>query len=615
MPELDIPSPGPSGDREGSFVASVYSHDSNDILSKPLGPSAPAATGNTTDSASPTNAVGADTSGTSEDADKSEIGSKDDTSSLEAIESLHRIATAADSVHSREEEMSQIISRTTVRSYTAPLPVMGGNKKYPPLIGDREQFRVEFDGPDDPLNPLNWGLLKKIVTTGIAAYPSMVVGWGSSSIAPGLEAIKAHWHVGTPVAALTVTVYVTGFALGPIFWGPVSEISGRKMPLIVSSFLFTCFAFATATAKDYQTLVISRFFMGACGSAPLAVVPALMADIYNTLIRGQATSIFILTVVAGPMLSPVVGGFITFSYLGWRWTQYITGIMAALGLVLLFFAPETYHAKVLSFKARELRERTGNWAIYSTYDTLETDVKTIAHVTLIRPIFMLFVEPVLTILTIYHGIVYGIIYLCLEGIPYTFGRYYYWQKGVLFLPYLGMLVGTITSMLINIFVFEPIFRKQLVASGKPVEPELRLPLAMFGSIIFPLGIFLFVWSAKYQAFWFVPVVGVALIGVGTVAIFLGLINYIVDCYLMVVASAIAANTLVRSCMAAAFPLFATPMFKNMDVQWAGTLLGCIAFIVMPFPFFLYKFGPWVRRKSRYATTLDKLIEAKKSGAI
>ena len=86
------------------------------------------------------------------------------------------------------------------------------------------------------------------------------------------------------------------------------------------------------------------------------------------------------------------------------------------------------------------------------------------------------------------------------------------------------------------------------------------------------------------------------------SIFLQALNYLVDAYLMFAASAIAGNTFMRSLAGAGFPLFARQMFQGMGIQWASTLLGCIAVVLAPIPFIFYKYGGKIRSKSNYAPT-------------
>lgn len=84
------------------------------------------------------------------------------------------------------------------------------------------------------------------------------------------------------------------------------------------------------------------------------------------------------------------------------------------------------------------------------------------------------------------------------------------------------------------------------------------------------------------------------------SIFLQALNYIVDAYLMFAASALAGNTFMRSLFGAAFPLFGRQMFLGMHIQWASTLLGCVALVLAPIPFAFYFYGAKIRAKSKIA---------------
>ena len=68
------------------------------------------------------------------------------------------------------------------------------------------------------------------------------------------------------------------------------------------------------------------------------------------------------------------------------------------------------------------------------------------------------------------------------------------------------------------------------------------------------------------------------------------------------ASAIAANTFLRSLAGAGFPLFSQYMFSALGVNWAGTLLGCVAAVLVPIPVLFYVYGHKIREKSAFAPT-------------
>lgn len=479
-------------------------------------------------------------------------------------------------------------------------------KPFPETPPNREDYLVTF-AEDDPERPINWPMAKRVRCKGVASICITFVSWGSSVIAPGTKQIKEQFHIGTVTAILLITLYVVGFAVGPVVWGPGSEMYGRKIPLVVGMFGFTVFAFACATAKDFQTLAISRFFMGAFGCTTLVVGPSISADLFTVTQRGKAVSAVILCLVCGPMIAPVVGAFITNSFLRWRWTQYITGIMGGLGICLMvFLLPESYPQFVLREKAVIIRKKTGNWAVSSPIENMEMDTTEILHRTILKPFRMIFVEPILLLISVYQGFVYAILYLCLEAVPYIFETHYHWKGSIPYLPYLGMLTGSIIVIAVNLIFFDPLTADLIRKSGQDIYPESRLPLMMMCGVVFPIGIFLMCWSGAYHVHWIVPTIGAALLGFGLIGIFLACLTYIIDCYLLVAASAIAANTFIRSSMAGAFPLFALAMFKNLGTQWAGTLLGCLAVVLAPAPYVFFFWGPKIRSYSKYAKGEDSI---------
>lgn len=306
-------------------------------------------------------------------------------------------------------------------------------------------------------------------------------------------------------------------------------------------------------------------------------------------------------------MAPIVSGFIVESYLGWRLTLYLSGIMCCTSFVLLiFFLEETYHPIILVNKAREIRERTGNWAVFAAHERVELDFKSIVQKNLSRPVKMLFTEPIILLLTIYVAFIYGLLYLFLEAYAIVFNEGYGMSLGVPTLPYIGLIVGELTCVASIILYFEPRYIKAVIANGNKPCPEERLGPMFVGALVFPPGLLWFCWSGNYpdKVHWICPALSGTLTGYGILAIFLSSINYLVDSYLLFAASALAANALLRSSTGAAFPLFASYMFHGMGTNWAGLLLGLFAFVLAPVPFLFYKYGKRIRTKSKFAFVLS-----------
>ncbi|KAJ5812598.1 hypothetical protein N7474_008899 [Penicillium riverlandense] len=543
--------------------------------------------------------------------------SSSSSSSQDAMDYLSRVQTAHSQRGAGLERHPTALSRiATQRSqHTAtvgaglkprvsrkPLPEFGAGKAYPPLLPAREEYVVEFVGPDDPLHPQNWPTMKKIATAVMLAYTTFNATFTSSIYSTATSVISPEFHVSTEVGTLGLSLYVLGFATGPILWAPLSELRGRRLPILIAMFGFTVFQFGVATAKDLQTVMLCRFFGGFFGACPIAVVAATFSDIFDNRVRGLAITLFTMTVFTGPLFGSTVGGFIVQSHLGWRWTEYLTGIMGASALVLdLLFLEETYPPVVLIDKAAELRRRTKNWGIHAKQEEIEVDLRELLQKNFSRPLKILFTEPIVLSLSIYMAFLYGLLYLFLTAYPIVFQRIHGFGKGVSGLPYLGLVVGEFLGG-IFIILMQPWYNRKLDANNGIPIPEWRLPPAIVGSVAFAGGLFWFGWSGfKADIHWIVPTLSGLLTGFGLLCIFLQALNYIVDAYLLFAASALAANSILRSSAGAGFPLFATYMFNSLGINWAGTLLGCVAALLIPMPVLFYLYGPKIRAKSKFAT--------------
>ncbi|SSD61215.1 probable Polyamine transporter 1 [Saccharomycodes ludwigii] len=483
------------------------------------------------------------------------------------------------------------------------LPQMGGGRPYPPALPDRSLWEVTFDGPDDPLHPFNWPMKKKAILSILLCLDCISITMGSSIFANAVVSVSEIYHVNEVVGILGITLYVLGFAIAPVAYAPLSELYGRQGVLIIASFGFSVFQFAVATGENLQTILICRFFSGALGAAPLAVVPAAMSDMFDNTQRGTAITLFTLGVFVGPILAPVYGSYMV-QHTTWRWLEYVTGIFgSAIFVAVALFYEETHHPIILCRKASMMRKKSGNWGIFAAHENAELSISDIVSKTMTRPIKMLLTEPILFLLSIYNSFVYGILYLLLEAYPIVFVEGYGFLKNGE-LPYIALIIGILFAALYIIYMERDYIRKVKANSGKPV-PEARLLPMMFAGVVFPIGILWFCWTGNYhhKIHFMCPTVAGSFIGFGLMGIFLPSFNYIIDSYLFLAASAIAGNTFMRSCFGAAFPLFAGFMFRNMGTNWAGLLLGLFAAALAPVPFLFYRYGKKLRQKSKYAFVL------------
>lgn len=217
---------------------------------------------------------------------------------------------------------------------------------------------------------------------------------------------------------------------------------------------------------------------------------------------------------------------------------------------------------------------------------------------LIRP-FALLSTPICFAIALYASFVYGILYLNLAAFPIEFIEERGWGPVVGGLPFLLMLVGILMGAGVNLLNQRFYISRFKKNNNRPV-PEARLPPMMIGSIAFASGMFIFAWTSSKRIHWIGPIIGAVCMGLGFFTIFQAAINYLVDTFPLTAASAIAANTCLRSIFAAAFPLFAGAMYHNLGIDWAASTLGFIAVALIPIPFLFYVFGKRLRARGKWS---------------
>ncbi|TGO24394.1 hypothetical protein BPAE_0104g00250 [Botrytis paeoniae] len=417
---------------------------------------------------------------------------------------------------------------------------------------------VDFDGVDDPYQPLNWPFRKKLITTFVYGLFTMTSTWASSVYSPAIDQVTTEFKVAPELISY-----------------------GRKAAVLTPVFISACFSFGSATAKDIQTLLLTRFFAGIFGAAPVTNTGGVLSDIWAPQSRGTAIVGYAFAVVGvqGPTMGPIVGGAITSSYLGWRWTEYITGIMQMAVLLLgALVLNETYPDALLVAKARRLRHDTGNWALHARHEERSFSFREMVNKFLMRP-FRLLGTPICFLMVLYASFVYGILYL---------------------LPFLALLLGTIFGGTANI-LNNKFYTREFEANDNQPVPEARLPPMMIGSIFFAAGLFIFGWTSAPSIHWVAPCIGLVFMGFGFFTIFQSALNYLIDTFSSCAASAVAAQTFVRAIFAALFPLLVTPMFQGLGIDWGSSVLGFVATALIPIPFLFYVYGKRIRMKGKFTT--------------
>jgi DHA1 family multidrug resistance protein-like MFS transporter len=178
-------------------------------------------------------------------------------------------------------------------------------------------------------------------------------------------------------------------------------VYGRLPVYIGTIFLATIFEIACAVAPNAPALLVLRFIAGLVSSAPLSNAGGTLNDIGTNVSRTLMFSFFSGCGFIGPVLAPLIGGYIVENdHYGWRWCYWVTAIWNALAFLLVgCFMPETLAPALLRLKAKKLRSTTGQrgWRAKVEDESLkEATIKALA-----RPFKMLAVEPVVQFFVFY----------------------------------------------------------------------------------------------------------------------------------------------------------------------------------------------------------------------
>lgn len=232
------------------------------------------------------------------------------------------------------------------------------------------------------------------------------------------------------------------------------------------------------------------------------------------------------------LASPLAGFTVDNESLGWRWCAWWTVFIAAGSLVgLVFFASETYAPYLLKQKAIQLRVSTGEWAVHAKaeerYQPLSEKLKTLFK----NPFIMLIQEPILMLISIYTAFTYALLYTFLVAYDIVFVGGYHMNAGVGGLPFFGLIIGLALAAMANLNQ-QRYYSRWVRANNGIMVPEWRMPIAMSGSIAFPIGLFWFAWTAAYprSVHWIVPTLSGLVTGYGILMIFMSFFTYLIDVY-------------------------------------------------------------------------------------
>lgn len=384
--------------------------------------------------------------------------------------------------------------------------------------GDGNVFVVGYEDENDPNDPHNWSTWVRIRCTLTIAGIGIVVGFASAVDASAIPQASKDFGVSEVTESLATGLFLIGFGVGALFAGPISETIGRNPVYIATLALYMVFIMASALAPNIGAQLAFRFIAGCFASTPLTCAGGSISDLWNPLERVYTFPIFANAAFTGPLLGPIVGGFI--AEWRWRWTEWTTLIFSALIITLvILFQPETFPPVLLKWKAKHLRDLTGDDRYRGSMEIRQESFFHRLRRSLYRPFLLTFREPIIMLVALYLTVVYIILFGFLDGFAYIFQQTYGISQGLTGLCFLGIIVGLFGASALVPVIYKWAKRdleKIKEQGGDRLPPEFRLWFSMLGgAFAIPISLFWMGWTARPDISIWSPIMSTVLFGYGT----------------------------------------------------------------------------------------------------
>ncbi|THU97778.1 MFS general substrate transporter [Dendrothele bispora CBS 962.96] len=510
---------------------------------------------------------------------------------------------ALDQALSRKSSATQVSERksttkATEESFSRESPKTGHENHDESALTTEKKERdvvdnVEDDWENDPLNARNWSSRRKWTAVAVVSAYTFIPPLASSIMAPSLPEIGRRYAIESQtIVALTLSIFLVSFGIGPLVLAPLSEMYGRTWILHLGNIFSMIFALGCAFSPNVGALLAFRFLMGFSGAAPIACGGGSISDLFSANDRAMAMSLYTVGPLLAPAIGPIAGGFLSQS-VGVRYVFIV--IAACCAVASLFGIPflhETY-APVLQ-KRRAKKNGSDPEKAAPMPDPVQMSKARYLWLNLARPVQLLTRSFICFILSLFMAFIYGIYYLMFATFADSFHDIYGFGTGTGGLAYLGLGIGFLVSTYFGASTADSIYKKLAKKNGGVGKPEMRIPALFVGSLFVPIGLFWYGWSAQARVHWIMPIIGSGIFGFGE---YLPAQLYLVDSFTYA-ASALAAASVLRCLLGFAFPLFAAQMFNAMGLGPGNSLLGGLAIILgVPFPIWIYYKGEEMRARN------------------
>ncbi|KAJ6784765.1 hypothetical protein PWT90_05725 [Aphanocladium album] len=457
---------------------------------------------------------------------------------------------------------------------------------------------------------------QKYLIVFIVSIAATFSGFASNIYFPALPTIAADLDVSVELVTLTVTSYLIFQGLAPSFWGPVSDVRGRRVAYVFTFIVFVGACVGLALTPSYAALVVLRCLQSAGSASTIAIGSGAIGDVTTRAERGGFMGVFQAGLLVPVAVGPVIGGAIAGS-LGWRaifW--FLTVYGGVFLLALIAFLPETLRSLVANGSVAPQGRRS--WFarfpldVYQKTSRVEWDrdapppeLPPPKKIDVLGPLRILgskFATPIIVFL----AICYTVWQMSITAMSSLFKDRYGLSELHIGLTFIANGVGCMLGTLVTGKILDADYRRvkaKICASGSdeteedqsfPIE-KARLRLLPVFSLLQCLAILLFGWTIQYphKVPIAIPIISTFVTGWTAVSTQSVIMTYLIDIFSDCSAAASASLNLARCLFAAGGTSFVMPMINGIGVGWTFTVCAAVMVLALIGPYVQYRYaGKW-----------------------
>jgi multidrug resistance protein len=466
------------------------------------------------------------------------------------------------------------------------------------LSTSRSEDQLDQLDQNDPRHPYQWPQIRKWTHVIIFSTIEFVTPLASMMFAPVVPQVaRAIGHDEITRTTLAVSIYVLGFIVGPLVFGPLSQLYGRMIVYRMTVVIYLCMSVGCALSTSIAMLTAFRFFGGCFGAAPIVIGGAAVADMFPVERRGRPLAVYSVGPFLGLTTGPIFGGLIDY-YSSWRWIFWSLSIAAGILSVCTFAILRETHAPTI---LRHLQNpHSAPWLFKSVPITKPSSPVTpknhLLQVLLpafYSPIRITFSTPLLFLLFVSNALFTGIMNILFTTLGATYQSRYHFSTRSAGLAYLGIGTGGLiaaiilgkTSDKLGAFLSKrctpsPFTSGPTISSASTDQARYRLPPIILGALLTSTGLLWYGWTLQSHTAWPVPLLGTFVFGLGMLAIQAGFPTYLLHAYSDQAGAVLSASIVTRSIGGSTVTLAGPTLNRRLGYGWASTLLAAVNLIFL-----------------------------------